>query len=77
MNKNKSTSKKVKNTRRFYAHINFFFNEQCFSCHNFGNKVAQCVAYKSIMIREARNQRNVVGAKKNTYNNFSPFKDEI
>ena len=30
-----------------------FFNGQCFSCHNFGHKVAQCVSYKTIMTREA------------------------
>ena len=31
-----------------------FFNGQCFSCHNFGNKAAQCVVYKTIMTREAQ-----------------------
>eukprot|EP00253_Pinus_taeda_P035118 PITA_35118 len=31
-----------------------FFNGQCFSCHNFGHKAAQCVAYKTIMIRETQ-----------------------
>ena len=39
---------------RFNNHINFF-NGQCFSCHNFGHKAAQCVAYKTIMTREAQN----------------------
>eukprot|EP00253_Pinus_taeda_P020506 PITA_20506 len=34
-----------------------FFNGQCFSCHNFGYKAAQCVAYKTIMTREAKKQR--------------------
>ena len=53
MNNNRSTNKKVNNTKRFYDHTNFFFNGQFFSCHNFGHKVAQCVAYKTIMTREA------------------------
>ena len=51
MNNNTNISKKVKNTRRFYDCINFFFNGQCFSCHKFGYKAAQCVAYKTIMTR--------------------------
>ena len=54
-----------------------FFNGQCFSCHNFGHKVAQCVAYKTIMTRETRNQRNVTGIMKRTYNNFSALENEI
>eukprot|EP00253_Pinus_taeda_P007936 PITA_07936 len=54
-----------------------FFNGQCFSCHNFGHKAAQCVAYKTIMIREARNQRNVTRIKKSSYNNFSLLENEI
>ena len=54
-----------------------FFNGKCFSFHNFGHNAAQCVAYKTIMNREARKQRNETRVKKNTYNNFSPFKDEI
>eukprot|EP00253_Pinus_taeda_P009420 PITA_09420 len=33
-----------------------FFNGQCFSCHNFGHKAAQCIAYKTIMTREAQNK---------------------
>eukprot|EP00253_Pinus_taeda_P028712 PITA_28712 len=47
------------------------FNGQCFSCHNFGHKAAQCVAYKTIMTREAQKQRSVTGISKRTYNNFS------
>ena len=54
-----------------------FFNGQCFSCHNFGHKAAQCVAYNTIMTREARNQRNVTGIMKRTYNNFSALENEI
>ena len=77
MNNNGKTSQKANNTRRFYNSRNFFFNGQCFSCHNFGHKAAQCVAYKTIMTREARKQRNETGIKKNTYNNFSPLQDEI
>ena len=72
------------NTNRNYNHqVNRFdsrgkfFNGQCFSCHNFGQNVAQCVAYKTIMTREARNQRNVTGIKKSSYNNFSLLENEI
>ena len=54
-----------------------FFNGQCFSCHNFGHKSTQSVAYKTIMTREARNQRNVIGIKKISYNNFSLLENEI
>ena len=54
-----------------------FFNGQCFSCHKFGHKAAQCVAYKTIMTREARNQRSVTGIMKRTYNNFSALENEI
>ena len=54
-----------------------FFNGQCFSCHNFGHKAAQCVAYKIVMTREARNQRNVIRIKKISYNNFSLLENEI
>ena len=61
---------------RFDSRRNFF-NGQCFSCHNFRHKAAQCVAYKTIMTREARNQRNVTGVKKSSYNNFSPLENEI
>lgn len=77
MNNNRSPGQKVNNTRRFYGHKKIFFNEQCFTCHNFRNKVAQCVAYKTIMTRKERKQRNEIGVKKNTYNNFSPLIDEI
>lgn len=55
---------------RFDNHRNFF-NGQCFSCHNFGHKDDQCVSYKTIMTREAQNQRNVKGVKKSSYNKFS------
>jgi len=54
-----------------------FFNGQCFSCHNFGHKVAQCVAYKTIMTREAQKQRSMTGITKRTYNNFSTLESEI
>jgi len=45
-----------------------FFNGQCFSCHNIGHKAAQCVAYKTIMTREAQKQRCMTGITKRTYN---------
>ena len=61
---------------RFDNHRNFF-NGQCFSCHNFGRKVAQCVSYKTIMTRETRNQRSVTEIMKRTYNNFYTLKNEI
>eukprot|EP00253_Pinus_taeda_P033727 PITA_33727 len=54
-----------------------FFNGQCFSCHNFGHKATQCVSYKTIMTREARNQRSVTGIMKRTYNQFSILENEI
>ena len=54
-----------------------FFNGQCFSCHNFGHKAAQCVAYKTIMTREAQKQRSMIGITKGTYNNFSALENEI
>ena len=54
-----------------------FFNGQCFSCHNFGHKAAQCVAYKTIMTREARKQRSMTGTMKRTYNNFSVLENEV
>eukprot|EP00253_Pinus_taeda_P003692 PITA_03692 len=54
-----------------------FFNGQCFSCHNFGHKAAQCVAYKTIMTREAQKQRSMTGISKRTYNNFSALENEI
>ena len=54
-----------------------FFNGKCFSCHNFGHKAAQCVAYKTIMTREAQKQRNMTGITKRTYNNFSALESEI
>eukprot|EP00253_Pinus_taeda_P016292 PITA_16292 len=54
-----------------------FFNGQCFSCHNFGHKAAQCVAYKTIMTREAQKQRNMLGITKRTCNNFSALEKEI
>eukprot|EP00253_Pinus_taeda_P026536 PITA_26536 len=60
----------------FDNHRNFF-NAQCFSCHNFGHKAAQCVPYKTIMTREARNQRSVTGIMKRTYNNFFVLENEI
>jgi len=41
-----------------------------FSCHNFGHNAAQCVVYKNIMTREGQNQRDVIGTKKSSYNNF-------
>eukprot|EP00253_Pinus_taeda_P017935 PITA_17935 len=54
-----------------------FFNGQCFFCHNFGHKVAQCVAYKTIMTREAKKQRSMTGITKRTYNNFSVLENEV
>eukprot|EP00253_Pinus_taeda_P001904 PITA_01904 len=54
-----------------------FFNGQCFSCHNFGHKAAQCVAYKTIMTREAQKQRSMTGITKRTYNNFSILENEV
>ena len=48
---------------RFDNHKNFF-NGQCFSCHNFGHKAAKCVAYKTIMTREAQKQRSMTGIMK-------------
>ena len=56
---------------------NFFFNGQCFSCHNFGHNVVQCVANKTIMTIEARKQRNETRIKNDMYNIFSPLKNEI
>jgi len=72
MNINRNYSHQVS---RFDNHRNFF-NGQYFSCHNFGHKVSQCVAYKTIMIRE-ENQRNVTGIKKISYNKFSLLENEI
>lgn len=54
-----------------------FFNGQCFSCHNFGHKAAQCVAYKTIMTREAQKQRSMTRIMKRTYNNFSALENEV
>jgi len=54
-----------------------FFNGQCFSCHNFGHKAAQCVAYKTIMTREAQKQRSMTGTTKRNYNNFSVLENEV
>ena len=67
----------MNNTKRFYDHRNFFFNGQCSSCHNFGYKASQCVAYKNIMTREVRKQRSMTRIKKSSYNKFYPLKDEI
>ena len=64
-------------TKRFYDHKNFFINGQFFSCHNIGHKAAQCVAYKTIMNREAREQISMIGIKKISYNKFLPSEDEI
>ena len=54
-----------------------FFNGQFLSCHNFAHKVAQCVSYKTIMTREAQNQRSMTRIMKRTYNNFSALENEI
>ena len=62
--------------RRFDNRRNFF-NGQCFSCHNFGHKAAQCVAYKTIMTREAQKQRSMTGITKRTYNNFLVLENEV
>lgn len=60
----------------YYNPKNFYFNGQCFTCHNFGHKDAQCVTYKTIMTREARKQKNEIAWKKYSYNTFSPLQDE-
>jgi len=54
-----------------------FFNGQCFSCHNFSHKAAQCVAYKTIMTREAQKQRSMTGTMKRTYNKFLVVENEV
>jgi hypothetical protein len=72
-----NSNQQVNSYRRFYDRKNFFFNGQCFSCHNFGHKAAQCVAYKTIMTRESRKKRIELETKKNTYNNFSPLQNEV
>jgi len=54
-----------------------FFNGQCFSCHKFGHKATQCVAYKTIMTREAQKQISMARITKRTYNNFSALESEI
>ena len=76
-NTNRSYNQQVNSNRRFHDHRNFYFNGQCFSCHNFGHKVVQCVAYKTTMTREAREKRMNIEPKKNTYNNFSPLQNEV
>eukprot|EP00253_Pinus_taeda_P008323 PITA_08323 len=53
------------------------FNGQCFSCHKFGHKAAQCLAYKTIMTREAQKQRSMTRITKRTYNNFSVLENEV
>ena len=73
MNINRNYNQQV---NRFNSRRNFF-NEQCFLCHNFGNKAAQCISYKTIMTREAQNQMNVTEIKRSSYNNFSPLQNEI
>eukprot|EP00253_Pinus_taeda_P010214 PITA_10214 len=72
------------NNNRDYNHVasrfdnrRSFFNGQCFSCHNFGHKAAQCVAYKTIMTREAQKQRSMTEISKRTYNNFSALENEV
>eukprot|EP00253_Pinus_taeda_P003594 PITA_03594 len=72
------------NNNRDYNHVagifdnrRSFFNGQCFSCHNFGHKAAQCVAYKTIMTRKAQKQRSMTGITKRTYNNFSVLENEV
>ena len=40
--------------------------------HNFGHKATQCVAYKTIITREARKQKN----EKHSHNAFSPLQYE-
>ena len=39
-------NQQVNSNRRFHDRRNFYFNGQCFTCHNFGHKAIQCVAYK-------------------------------
>ena len=74
-NNNRNINQRVNINRRFHDRKNFFFNGQCFSCHNFGHKVVQCLAYKTIMTREARKKINETGVKKNYYNKFSPLQE--
>ena len=76
-NKNKNIGQQVNINRRFHDCINSFFNGQCFSYHNFGHKAVQCVAYKTIMTREAMKKRMDIEPKRNTYNNFSPLQNEV
>ena len=45
------SNQQVNPNRKFHNYKNVYFNGQCFTCHNFGHKVAQCVAYKTIMTR--------------------------
>ena len=66
----RNSNQQVNSSRRFHDRRNFFLNGQCFSCHNFGHKVVQCVAYKTIMTREARKKSIDIETKKNTYNKF-------
>ena len=70
-------NQQVNSNRRFHDRRNFYFNGQCFTCHNFGHKAIQCVAYKTIMTREARKKRIDIETKMNTYNNFSPLQNEV
>lgn len=47
-----------KYSRRYSTPGYSYFNDQCFTCHNFRHKAIHCVAYKIVMIREARNQNH-------------------
>jgi len=71
MNINRNYNQQV---NRFDSRKNLF-NGKCFSCHNFGHKVFQCISHKTIMIREAQNQRNVTGIERSSYNNFYPLEN--
>src|SRR3984885_7613705 len=72
------------NNSRDYNHLTGRFDNcrsfskgQCFSCHNFGHKAAQCVSYKTIMTREAQKQRSMTGITERTYKNFSALENEV
>jgi len=64
-------------SRNYYDPRYSYFNGQCFTCHNFGDKVVDCVSYKIIITREAREQNNELTARKSSYNFFLPLQDEI
>lgn len=68
---------RVSYSKRYYTSRYSYFNGQCFTCHNFGNKAVNCVAYKTIMTREEINQYNSNESKKSSYNSFYPLQNEV